>query len=90
MNCPKCGSDRIEHDFGDPTCDEYLICKACGCLFTDWQQQRIAALEAQLKEAETALQEIRDKCHSSGDFMTLKAVSIANAYFKRKEEGNGL
>lgn len=54
MKCPKCGSDRVETDFCDPTADEYLICKACGCLWTSWQQKRIDALTEGLRKLEWA------------------------------------
>jgi len=52
MKCPKCGSEQfIDYHFlrGGKRA-EYFACDACAWVFTEWQQERIAALEGALRE----------------------------------------
>jgi len=101
MKCPKCQwPSSPEHQstlqYHHTEDGRYYQCNDCGLVWTEWQQEQIALLEARLKDAEEVIETIRfvhDSISNSRDVdaeMEIEALNDkANAYFKRKAQREG-
>ena len=58
MKCPKCkASDKAIHQYGHSELTRYCACESCGCVFTEWQQSKIEALENQISSLKALMRE---------------------------------
>jgi len=93
--CPKCGSDKGRASVYYASLGLF-VCPECETYWMPWQQERIAEIEAALKDAEdviSTIQFVHDCVATNHDVdaeIEIEALKyMANAYFKRKAEREG-